>query len=108
MAAVPSRDVFRAVADPTRRALLDSLRADEQSVTSLVGRFRVSQPAISQHLRILRHAGLVRVRQVGRRRLYCLHARPLREVYDWASLYRNLFTDPSGHAGRISHDERRR
>jgi DNA-binding transcriptional ArsR family regulator len=96
------RDVFRAVADPTRRALLDKLRTAEHSVTSLTGPFRVSQPAISQHLKILRAAGLVRVRQAGRQRLYCLNAGPLREVYDWASLYRNLFTDPSGHAWRIS------
>lgn len=102
MGATPSRDVFRAVADPTRRALLDKLRMAEQSVTSLAEPFGVSQPAISQHLKILRHAGLVRVRQDGRQRLYCLNAKPLREVYDWAGLYRNLFADPSGHAWRIT------
>jgi DNA-binding transcriptional ArsR family regulator len=97
-----SSDVFRAVSDPTRRALLDKLRAAEHCVTSLAGPFGMSQPAISQHLRILRDAGLVRVRQAGRQRFYCLNARPLREIYDWASLYRNLFTDPSGHPWRIS------
>jgi len=47
-------------------------------------------------------AGLVRVRQDGRQRLYGLNARPLREVYDWASMYRTLFMDPAGHAWRIS------
>ncbi len=96
------RDVFRAVADPTRRALLDTLRTAEHSVTSLSGPFRVSQPAISQHLKILRDAGLVRVRQEGRQRLYGLNAQPLRAVYEWANLYRHLFTDPTGHAWRIS------
>jgi len=102
MAAVHARDVFRAVADPTRRALLDQLRTAEQSVTGLAGPFRMTQPAVSQHLRILRHAGLVRVRQIGRQRVYRLDARPLRDVFEWASLYRDLFTDPAGHAWRIS------
>jgi DNA-binding transcriptional ArsR family regulator len=100
--ATQSRDVFRAVADPTRRALLDKLRTSEHSVTSLAEPFGMSQPAISQHLKVLLDADLVRVRQAGRQRLYCLNARPLREVYDWSSLYRNLFTDPSGHAWRLS------
>ena len=102
MAVAPSIDVFRAVADPTRRALLDRLRDAEQSVTDLAGPFRMTQPAISQHLRILRHAGLVRARKVGRHRVYRLDARPLRDVFAWASLYRDLFTDPSGHAWRIT------
>jgi DNA-binding transcriptional ArsR family regulator len=97
-----AHDVFRAVADPTRRALLDRLRAADQSVTDLAGPFRMTQPAISQHLRILRRAGLVRARQVGRRRVYRLDARPLRDVFNWMSLYRDLFTDPAGHAWRIS------
>ena len=102
MTAAQTQDVFRAVADPTRRALLDRLRATEQSVTDLAGPFHMTQPAISQHLRILRHAGLVRARQVGRQRVYRLDARPLRDVFEWTSLYRDLFTDPSGHAWRIS------
>ena len=93
---------FAALADPTRRALLDRLRIDEQSVSDLAGPFRMTQPAISQHLRILRDAGLVGARQVGRQRVYRLDARPLRDVFEWANLYRDLFTDPSGHAWRIS------
>jgi DNA-binding transcriptional ArsR family regulator len=102
VAVAPSRDVFRAVADPTRRALLDLLRAEEQTVNGLAAPFHMTQPAISQHLRILRHAGLVRAQWVGRQRVYRLDARPLRQVFDWASLYRSLFTDPSGHVWRVS------
>jgi DNA-binding transcriptional ArsR family regulator len=102
MTTTEARDVFRAVADPTRRALLDRLRDVEQSVTDLAGPFRMTQPAISQHLRILRRARLVRVRQVGRQRVYRLNAQPLRQVFDWASRYRTLFTDPAGHAWRLS------
>jgi DNA-binding transcriptional ArsR family regulator len=99
--AAPSVDVFRAVADPTRRAILDRLRASELSVNDLAGPFDMSQPAISQHLRILLDAGLVEAEQVGRQRLYKLNAQPLREVFQWSSLYRNLLTDPVGHAWHI-------
>ena len=76
--------VFRAVADPTRREVLELLLERDRSVSELAQPFRMSQPAVSQHLRVLRKAGLVRVRKAGRRRLYRLDATPLREVYDWA------------------------
>jgi DNA-binding transcriptional ArsR family regulator len=99
---VTSRDVFRAVADPTRRAMLDRLRDGGLSVSDLAGPFNMTQPAVSQHLRVLRHAGLVEVEQVGRQRHYRLNARPLRALFDWAGLYRHLFTDPAGHMWRIS------
>jgi DNA-binding transcriptional ArsR family regulator len=83
----PSVDVFRAIADPTRRALLDLLRTSDRSVSELAEPFQMTQPAISQHLRVLRQAGLVRPKQVGRQRVYRLNARPLREVRDWAVRY---------------------
>lgn len=86
-----THDVFRAIADPTRRALLDLLRTSDRSVNELAAPFRMTQPAISQHLRVLRHAGLVEPRQVGRRRLYRLNARPLREVGAWASPYEKFW-----------------
>jgi DNA-binding transcriptional ArsR family regulator len=89
--------VFRAVADPTRRALLDLLLRREHSVNELRVRFRMSQPAISQHLRVLRRAGLVRARREGRRRMYRLEAKPIEDVYRWAAAYR-VFFDPQGHA----------
>ncbi len=96
-----SCDVFRAIADPTRRALLDRLRAGDLPVSDLAGPFRMTQPAVSQHLRILRDAGLVRAEQVGRQRVYRLNPRPLRDVFEWASLYRSLFRDPAGHVWRV-------
>ncbi len=91
------RAVFRAIADPTRRALLDLLLDRERSVNELRVRFRISQPAISQHLGVLRGAGLVRVRREGRRRLYQLNAGPIGEVFRWAANYKAFF-DPAGHA----------
>jgi DNA-binding transcriptional ArsR family regulator len=102
VSATPAVDVFRALADPTRREILDRLRSAELSVTDLAGPFDMTQPAVSQHLRVLLEAGLVEAEQIGRRRLYKLNAQPLREVFRWASLFRHLFIDPAGHAWRIT------
>jgi DNA-binding transcriptional ArsR family regulator len=82
-----SADIFRALADPTRRALLDLLRRKEQPVSQLVQRFAISQPGISQHLRVLRGAGLVRERRQGRLRLYRLQPERLQEAADWLARY---------------------
>lgn len=89
--------MFRAVADPTRRALMDLLLDREHSVNELRVRFRISQPAISQHLGVLRRAGLVRARRDGRRRVYQLEAKPVEDIYRWAANYKAFF-DPEGHA----------
>jgi DNA-binding transcriptional ArsR family regulator len=78
--------VYRAISDPTRRRILDLLAHGEQSVGWLVARFPFSQPAVSQHLRVLREAGLVRVRRQGRLRLYSIDPRPLRVVHGWTGL----------------------
>lgn len=91
--------VFEAVSEPTRRAMLDLLTRGERSVGELVDRFDVSQPAISHHLRILREARLVKTRKVGRQRLYCLQAHPLRQIHDWVSHYERFWTDKLGALG---------
>jgi DNA-binding transcriptional ArsR family regulator len=83
-------DVFRAVADPTRRAILDSLRRGERPVNDIAAAFPVSRPAISRHLRLLRHAKLVIERRDGRNRLYALDPRPLMRVDVWLDEYRSL------------------
>src|SRR4051794_10060232 len=84
-------DVFSAVSDPTRRQILHLLSLQECSVNELCERFCVSQPAISQHLRVLREDSLVSVRVCGRYRFYRLEARALREVYDWAAHYQRFW-----------------
>jgi DNA-binding transcriptional ArsR family regulator len=76
-------DVFRAVADPTRRAVLDLLAEGELAVKDLQPAFPISQPALSQHLRVLREAGLVSERRAGRLRIYRLEAEPLAGVRTW-------------------------
>ena len=85
------RNVFAAVGDPTRRHVLDLLARGELPVRQIAAPFSMTRPAISQHLRILLGAGLVVVRRSGRERYYCLHARPLRQVYDWVAHYQRFW-----------------
>lgn len=80
--------VFAAIADPTRRSILDTLRSGERSAGEIAARYAVSRPAISRHLRVLREAGLVNERRDSRLRLYSLDPRPLREVNRWLERYR--------------------
>jgi DNA-binding transcriptional ArsR family regulator len=84
-------DVYSAIADPTRRRILDLLAADGRSVTQLAEPFRMSRPAVSQHLRVLREAGLVREQKAGRQRIYRLAPDGLREVDDWLAGYRRFW-----------------
>lgn len=84
--------VFRALSDPTRRAILDSLRVGRQPVGVIAGRFPVSRPAISRHLRVLRRSRLVVEERRGRSRLYALNAEPLRDVDRWLEEYRQFWT----------------
>src|SRR5215813_5881547 len=81
-------DVFRAIADPTRRAILDRLRAGPAPVNALADDFQQSRPAISKHLRVLRRAHLVESTQAGRERLYELQPAPLQRVAGWIEGYR--------------------
>lgn len=83
--------VFRAIADPTRRAILEMLRGEERSVTEIAEPFDMSQPAISQHLRVLTEAGLVTARRDSRQRIYRLNPAPLRVAYDWLGQYEQFW-----------------
>ena len=89
------------MADPTRRAILNLLRDAERSAEDLGRPFRVSQPAISQHLRVLRRAGLVRSQKAGRKCVYRLSPKPLDELYDWVTQFREI-ADLTGHVWRIA------
>jgi DNA-binding transcriptional ArsR family regulator len=79
---------YTALAEPSRRRILDLLRGGERSVGELVGPLNLSQPGVSKHLRVLRQAGLVEVRPDGRQRWYRLRAQPLAEVDEWLEPYR--------------------
>jgi DNA-binding transcriptional ArsR family regulator len=84
-------DVFRAIADPTRRAILDRLRAGPSAVNDLAADFKVTRPAVSKHLRVLREAGLVSESRAGRERHYQLHPMPLQRVAGWIEGYRGFW-----------------
>jgi DNA-binding transcriptional ArsR family regulator len=83
-------DAFDALADPTRRAIVERLCSGEElSAGALAGAFpRMSRPAVSKHLGVLRAAGVVRARTDGRRRLYALDARGVAEIDAWLERYR--------------------
>jgi DNA-binding transcriptional ArsR family regulator len=83
---------FQALADPTRRAVLDLLRRGSQPAGQIAGAFPVSRPAISKHLRLLRRAHLVREHREGRNRVYQLNPEPLRAVDSWIEQYRVFWT----------------
>jgi DNA-binding transcriptional ArsR family regulator len=83
-----SSDPFRAIADPTRRAILDRLRAGPANAGALAADFKSSRPAISKHLRVLREARLIRDRRVGRERIYTVDPLPLQSVAGWLEGYR--------------------
>ena len=83
-----SEDVFRAIADPTRRAILDRLRAGPANAGSLAADFRQSRPAISKHLKVLRESKLVAEEREGRERVYQLRPVPLQRVAGWLEGYR--------------------
>ena len=95
-----SVDVFHAIADPTRRRLLDLLGEGERPVRSLAEPFAITRPAISQHLRILREAGLVSERRVGRERRYRIEPDRLREVSDWVAQYEGFWRDRLDRLGK--------
>lgn len=93
MSRIHADETFRAIADPTRRAILDALAQGERSVNDICALFDVTQSAISQHLKVLRDAGLVRAERDGRRVVYRVDAEPLREVYDWAAHYERFWNE---------------
>ncbi|HZN16146.1 MAG TPA: metalloregulator ArsR/SmtB family transcription factor [Acidimicrobiales bacterium] len=84
---------FEVLAEPSRRRILDVLREGERAVGELVQRVRLSQPAVSKHLRVLKEAGLVEVRPDGQRRWYRLRAAPLADIDEWLEPYRQLWSD---------------
>jgi DNA-binding transcriptional ArsR family regulator len=88
-----SQAIFRAIADPTRRQILNLLREGPRAVGEIAGNFRTSRPAISKHIRLLKSAGLVIARQRGTANICELSARPLTAVNDWLLDYRVFWKD---------------
>jgi DNA-binding transcriptional ArsR family regulator len=85
--------IFAALADPTRRAILARLRQGEASVTELAAPFAMSLPAVSKHLKVLEHAGLISRGRDAQWRPCRLEAEPLKEAVDWIEHYRQFWSE---------------
>ena len=92
-AAEAENRIFQALADPSRRAIFESLTRGEAAVSELTARFAISQPAVSQHLAALKDAGLVRGRRDGRRVYYRVEPRGMQPLLDWIAHYRAFWTE---------------
>ena len=87
----PLDEVFSALANPTRRDILDALLDGEQTAGELAGRFDMARPSVSEHLRALRGSGLVEERQEGRRRFYRVTGEPMADLIDWLHPYERFW-----------------
>jgi DNA-binding transcriptional ArsR family regulator len=85
-------DTFAALAEPTRRRIVDELRVSERSVAGLVQALAVSQPAVSKHLKVLRDSGLVSRRTAAQQRIYRIEAGPFQALDEWLAPYRRMWT----------------
>jgi DNA-binding transcriptional ArsR family regulator len=107
--APPESDVFLAIADSTRRALLLRLATEgEKTVTELMEPFSISQPAVSKHLRILREARLVRSRKLGRIRRYEIQAGKLKDVHDWVVHFEKYWDEKLDRLGKYLDKQKRK
>ena len=89
--AATSSDVFNAIAEPQRRAILDFLAGDERPVSDIVDALELAQPSVSKHLRVLRDVGLVRARREGKRVMYRTNATGLIPLHEWAGTFERLW-----------------
>jgi DNA-binding transcriptional ArsR family regulator len=92
-AALAENRIFQALADPSRRAILQSLTRGEAAVKDLTARFDISQPAVSQHLAALKEAGLVNGRRDGRLVYYRVDPRGMKPLLEWMSHYRAFWLE---------------
>lgn len=86
------RDVFQAIADPNRRAIINVLAGQSLNLNAVAEKFDISRPAISKHIKILTECGLIVIKQQGRERYCVAQLHKLTEVVDWAEQYRAFWT----------------
>lgn len=103
-AGVVEGKIFQALADPSRRALFESLARGEAAVKELTARFDLSQPAVSQHLATLKAAGLVSARREGRRVYYRVEPHGLEPLVAWLAHYRAFWTERVGRLEQLLKD----
>ncbi|HFB54887.1 MAG TPA: ArsR family transcriptional regulator [Hellea balneolensis] len=84
---MPTQDVFRALADPTRRAIITMLADEPMNINQISNQFEISRPAIAKHLKILEKGNIIRVQKTGRDRINTLQPQALKSVADWLAHY---------------------
>lgn len=85
------RDVFQAIADPTRRQIINLIASQSMNLNAIADNFDVSRPAISNHIKILSECGIISIEQIGRERYCKIHPANLKEVSDWIEPFRELW-----------------
>jgi len=99
-------DVFEAVADPTRRAIIHLLADESLSIAAITAHFTITRTAVNKHLRILMDAGLVSSSKAGRETRYSLHPGPLAQLQEWVSDYERYWDDRLTALRRVVEDDR--
>lgn len=87
------RDVFQAIADPTRREIINLLAKEQMNLNAVADNFNISRPAVSKHIKILTECGLVVMRRQGRERYCRADLKKLKEVAEWTSLYKAFWNE---------------
>jgi DNA-binding transcriptional ArsR family regulator len=87
------QDIYQAIADPTRREIIDLLANQTMPVNDVAKRFDISRPAVSKHIKILNECGLVVIQKKGRKRFCRADTRKLREIAEWANRYRKFWNE---------------
>lgn len=101
------RDVYSAVADPTRREMIHLLAgADELPLHEITARFPMGRTAVSKHLKVLREAELVTERKVGRETRFRFNPEPLKEIQEWISFYERFWTTQLDQLKNLLEDEK--
>lgn len=87
------RDIFQAIADPTRRSIISLIISEPMTPNTLADQFEISRQAVSKHIRILDECGLITTKQIGRERFYQARPKKLKAIADWVDPFRQLWED---------------
>lgn len=93
MAEVARRDVFQAIADPTRREIIELLAKQPMNLNTIADNFNISRPAVSQHIKILNECGIIEVETIGRERYCKIQPQKLVPAFLWLEKYQKLWTE---------------
>ena len=100
------RDIFQAIADPTRREIINLIAHQSLNLNSIADNFSVSRPAISKHIKILTECGIVTIRQEGREHYCQADMRKFKEVADWVEQYRVFWTGKLNALGKFLEEDK--